>query len=366
MSIHLRALLSTLLFTALLATAVTAQITTQNHMIEPPSGVPVPDDNVVERQPATVTDRVYLPTILKFEVSPDELNMKDRASVVAYYNNHYVGSSTTASEANWTGSIGSCTVGETSQPFRDKVLARINYYRAMAGVENDVIFTDALNAKAQAAALMMSTENDLDHFPGASWGCYSATGAEGASKSNLSLGSMGSDAITSYMQDAGSFNGPVGHRRWILFPWINEMGTGDVPSTPGHNRANALDVLSGGNYDATRNARDTFVAWPPPGYVPHQVVFPRWSLSYNGVDFSNATVSMTIDGVPQTLTIETRDDGTGLPFGEHSIVWRISTMSDGAAWPIPTTDSTVHITVANAVVEGTPTTFEYDVIIIQP
>ena len=44
--------------------------------------------------------------------------------------------------------------------------------------------------------------------------------------------------------------------------------------------------------DVQRPARDGFVAWPPPGFVPYQTVYPRWSFVLRGADFTNATVTM--------------------------------------------------------------------------
>ena len=69
------------------------------------------------------------------------------------------------------------------------------------------------------------------------------------------------------------------------------MGTGDVPSA--NNLWNDLWVFDT-NYSAPRpGTRDGFVAWPPKGYVPYQAVYPRWSFSYPGADFSGASVTMS-------------------------------------------------------------------------
>ena len=79
-----------------------------------------------------------------------------------------------------------CDAGTTSAAFRDSVLLRLNYFRAMAGVPADVTFSDTYNAKAQQAALMMSVNNQLSHNPPTIWQCYTADGAEAAGQ----LGSL--------------------------------------------------------------------------------------------------------------------------------------------------------------------------------
>ena len=142
---------------------------------------------------------------------------------------------------------------------------------------------------------MMSANNQLSHSPSPTWQCYTPEGAAAAGKSDLFLGVYGWDAISGYVRDPGDFNGAVGHRRWILYPQTQTMGTGDLPPTGGSS-SNALWVIDGHVWDPRPATRDMFVAWPPPGYVPYQVVFPRWSFSYPNADFSQASVTMTLDG----------------------------------------------------------------------
>ena len=64
--------------------------------------------------------------------------------------------------------------------FQDATALRVNYFRAMAGVSAAVTFSDALGAKAQQAALMMSANNSLSHFPPTTWLDYTQAGAEAA------------------------------------------------------------------------------------------------------------------------------------------------------------------------------------------
>ena len=148
-----------------------------------------------------------------------------RTFFITYYQN------AAAPAHGWTGDLAACDAGTTSAAFRDAVLLRINYFRAMAGVPAQVTLSDTYNAKAQQAALMMSVNDQLSHNPPATWHCYTADGAEAAGNSNLALGIYGWDAITGYMQDPGTGNGAVGHRRWILYPQTQTMGTGDIPPT---------------------------------------------------------------------------------------------------------------------------------------
>ena len=171
--------------------------------------------------------------------------------------------------------------GTTSSAFRDAVALRVNYYRAMAGVPAVIVFSDEFNRKSQQAALMMSANNQFNHAPPVTWKFYTAEGAEAAGKSNLTLGSTGPLAISSLMSDGNANNTAVGHRRWILYPQTQIMGTGNIPATGGFKATAALWIFDSNFARARPDTRDGFVAWPPPGFVPYQVVFPRWSFTFS-------------------------------------------------------------------------------------
>ncbi len=265
----------------------------------------------------------------------------------------------------WTGSHATCTPGATAAAFRDQVEVRLNYYRAMAGVPAGIAFNGANLPQVQAAALMMSANNALSHEPPPGWTCYSNDGATGALNSNLSLGHDGPEAVDAYMDDFGSENGPVGHRRWILYPQTQLMESGDIPFvSPTQREANALWVLDGHYFDPRPATRDGLVAWPPPGFVPAPVVFNRWSLSYPQADFATATVTVTSNGVPLPLSIQSRNPDAG----ENSIVWLLDGLNANfpSAWPSPPGDLTYHVAVTGVVVAGAPTNFAYDVQVFDP
>lgn len=252
-------------------------------------------------------------------VSGLSVNASQREAVRNFYNALFAASNNV--DMGWTGSISGCASGSTAQTFRDAVALRVNVLRALAGVPAAVTFNDTYNGKAQQAALMMSANNQLDHFPPSSWACYTAVGGEAAGKSNLSLGLAGADAVTfGQLKDDGDNNAVVGHRRWLLYPQTQEMGSGDVAGDDSHRPANVLWVQDSHILDARPAVRDGFVAWPPPGFVPYPLAFARWSLSYPDADFSAATVSMSRAGVAVPVTLETVTNG----YGENTLVWRPS------------------------------------------
>lgn len=290
---------------------------------------------------------------------PLSVNPRNREASRQFYITYYQNAATPA--ILWTGNRDSCTAGATSVFFRDAVFQRLNYYRAMAGVPTLTGFSDTYGGKDQEAALMMSVNGALSHTPPATWTCYTANGAEAAGNSNLALGADGWEAIDLYIADPGVSNGAVGHRRWICYPQTQYMGTGDLPFDTGW-ASNALWVIDEHIWDPRPPTRDGFVAWPPPGYTPYQVVYPRWSFSYPEADFSGATVTMTQNGASVPVVQET----VAIYMGENTLAWIPNGMDSWDSWPQPASDTKYRVSLSNVVIAGSPQTFAYDVTVFDP
>lgn len=285
------------------------------------------------------------------------VNTANREDVRTFYKTIYLASDGVPS--GWNGNVGKGLAGDTSADFKQAIQRRINWFRAMAGVPANITLNPTYSQKAQQAALMMSANNALSHTPPNTWLFYTAAGAEAAGSSNLYLGRNGPSAITGYIDDPGANNGPVGHRRWILYPQTQLMGTGDVDGDSKYRRSNALWVFDSNIWGSRPSTRDQFVAWPPPGFVPYTTVFPRWSLSYPNADFSGATVTMKKNGVQISTTLETVKDG----YGENTVVW----LPQGQNFATkPKTDIVYSVQVSNVLVGGVPRTFSYDVKVFDP
>ena len=284
------------------------------------------------------------------------VNLNSRLAVAELYQTTYLASEGVA--AGWTGNRASCSPGATSQAYADATILRVNYYRAMAGLPGDVVLTNAWNLEAQQAALMMSSQGALSHSPPTNWSCYTPAGADAAGKSNLALGADAAAAIDLYMDDPGSGgNAAVGHRRWILYPPTKIMGTGNIPSGGGL-AANDLWVIGG---SGSRPAQPAWVAWPPPNYVPWQIMpssSGRWSFSYASATFSGASVFMQHAGTNVALTLEAQAQG----YGDNTIVWVPQGIPAGA----PPIDLVYSVTVSNVVVSGQSRVFSYNVTIFDP
>ncbi len=230
----------------------------------------------------------------------------DREAVVDAYRREFGWSSPVI---GWTGDHDNCEPGSSSRRSRLASIRRVNYYRAMAGVPAIVTEDLELTSKAQSAAMMMSAEGTLTHNPSSDFACFTTTGQLAAANSNLYLGRTGPEAIDGYVEDPGVGNADVGHRNTILHPPTQKMGIGNIEASSNGHAANALWVFDDHVFDETSLERprvregDRFVAWPPRGHVPNQLVHPRWSFMLAGADFSSAEVSLYRMGYRSAQTV---------------------------------------------------------------
>lgn len=232
--------------------------------------------------------------------------------------------------ADWDGDVASGIPGTLGAQYRQAILDRVNQYRFMVGL-SDVTFDASYDARAQAAALMMSANHSLDHTPPDTWLHWTPEGYDGASHSNLYLGTSGTDAIDGYMLDPGSSNASfVGHRRWVIQPGRPIFGVGDIPADTGSSNSNALYVSGAGSTPGPYERPD-FVTWPPRGYVPYRLLPDTWSYSFfsgSTVPYLSplTTVTVTLDGVPQA--VEILNPGTGPQYGmSPALVWSVPRMT---------------------------------------
>lgn len=269
---------------------------------------------------------------------------QSRADVVSLFNTRYTPS--LGVPVGWTGSVAGCVPGVTSAAFEAATIQMANYFRTMAGLPT-VTLDPARTPGAQAAALIMKAQGALSHNPPNNWACWTQAGFDSAGKSNLFLGVTGAEAVAGYMDDTGVPS--LGHRRWIIYPPQIQIGTGSTDTT------NALDVT--GPFGA-RPATPEYVSWPPPGFVPFQVVYNTWSFAYPGADFTGATVTMTQGGTPVQVNVVQLPNG----FGDPGISWIPQGLGTGAG----VADRSFSVTVSNVVIAGTPRTFSYIVTVIDP
>ncbi|MGI9595011.1 MAG: CAP domain-containing protein [Acidimicrobiales bacterium] len=313
------------------------------------------------------------------------IDTSNRDAVAVAYGTEYAAGSP---DMDWTGNYETCDAGDASERLAMATLRRVNFYRAMAGVPAGVTLSAEYSRKAQHAALAMSATGRLSHTPDDSFDCLSSTGREAAANSNLYLGRTGPTAIDGYIEDPGDRNRDVGHRNTILHPPTSEIGVGHVQGSGTAYPANALWVFDEAVFADNPALREPegFVAWPPRGFVPPELVYPRWSFGLIDANFDNATVTMTADGQPIELEVVARlsqkgyvpspiivwepvaDPGSDDPSTDAGVVGtgaaREGLAGDGLLTIDAAYDTSIDIVIAGVVVDGAEVSFFYSVVVM--
>lgn len=303
------------------------------------------------------------------------IDTTNRAQVIAAYESAF-GLGAVGVDMQWNGDTSMCLPGTTSAEWRQSVINRINYYRAMAGVPAIVTESVDLSAMAQAAALSNAAETEqrlasgesiqgvISHALPTDRPCYSSVAGEAVAASNLFVGLTGPAAIDGYMVDPGPGNTSAGHRNWLLHPPSIHVGIGGVPALDSPGYANDVLYVAGpGFWDpnpALRRA-DGGVAWPAEGFMPGELLAPRWSFSLRGADFSGATVHVASNGsaIPVEVDHQSLAGHNYAPFA--SLVWvpdqaRINTN--------PAIDTNYDVTITGVKVADVEQLIRYSVTIV--
>ena len=151
-------------------------------------------------------------------------------------------------------------------------------------------------------------------------------------------------------------------------PQLEQIGSGDVVDSADNFRVNVLYLITSSNLNAARpGPRDGFVAWPPPGYVPYQVVHPYWSFSIAGADLISASVRMLKDGMPISVTVAP----VVMRYGDNTLAWVPLGLDAGDStvrWPQPESghESVYTVIVDHVGVNNAYRSFAYTVTVIDP
>jgi Cysteine-rich secretory protein family len=324
---------------------------------------------------------LILPTLVFTGSTTDEILLKQKAA--GDFKKSIIDTEITSpDELGWTGNTKSCKQGKISAEMYKRMLTRINYFRRLAGVNDEVYLDSSWNKYAQAAALIMYSSNTLTHSPTPAMKCYSKTGKEGAETSNLGsiVGASIKMIVADDIQDAGESNKDCGHRRWILYSQAIKMGVG---ATPGSTAIRVFQKSEEEIKDTSqfRGIVPAYFAYPFQGYIPYQVVYPKWSFSipseqYTAVDFRTATVTVTAGAKTLATTIINRGDQR---FGDPSLIWNMKVLKEDYEYDYYNMsnkkdgfkaagllDQKITVKIKNVRVDGEVKNYEYSFTIFSP
>ncbi|MCG5256180.1 MULTISPECIES: CAP domain-containing protein [Acinetobacter calcoaceticus/baumannii complex] len=131
--------------------------------------------------------------------------------------------------------INNCYAGKLSAKFRNEFLNEINKARTLHGLPS-ITYDYAREDEMMQTALILAANNILTHYPEPNTDCYSDIGAVGAKTSSLEMGVRQNkydyspaESITNMVHDKlNLFAGDVGHRLWMLNPFLQKSAYGSV------------------------------------------------------------------------------------------------------------------------------------------
>lgn len=272
--------------------------------------------------------------------------------------------------------VGACAPGALTSEYQKRILGRVNQIRLHHELPT-IRFAKAEAPAAQAAALVAVANAKLSHSPSPSAFCYSDAAAESSSESLLFL-SAGNQVgnvrdpdrfLADWLRDSDVWS--LGHRRWLLDPFVSEMAFGFVQGKPHVDFpyqpvvGAALHVVDDADVDLSGWPSD-FVAYPY-GIYPAGFVDDDWLLSFSVVAdkskrlgsverVSFATTSVTV-GEASGAVLAVHDvqgayDLTGLP---NVLTWRV----DGLTAGVPYT-----VRVSGVEVDQAPRDYEYEFLLV--
>lgn len=243
-----------------------------------------------------------------------------------------------------------CQAGQLTLQAKQSVLSKVNEIRALHGLGR-VSYDEESSEQMMQTALMMSANQQLDHYPLSSWKCYSATGAAGAASSNLYMirGRGFTESITTLENDivAWLIDENVessGHRRWLLDPFLTRVAYGSVSDMDSVDkiRASSLKVIYSNNNAAV--AKQEVIAYPmgnypkayfkDNAYLSVSILDNAVSSSANkNIDYSAATVKVVLRGdiAQEIRSLSYSNNGMGLP---NHLQFKLSQVKENAIYDV--------------------------------
>ncbi|TFF39639.1 CAP domain-containing protein [Mucilaginibacter psychrotolerans] len=242
--------------------------------------------------------------------------------------------------------IQNCQAGSLNKSSKQAALARVNYIRGLHKLP-PVSYNTAGDELVQQSALINAANAVLDHSPDASFACYTSNGAIGSGNSNLGISL--STQVRDFSDDKNvdrwlteEYSQTIGHRRWLLDPFLKYVAYGRVDGKPkksnyGFVSAASLKVINDEVADI-RYLNVEYVGYPyadyptalflKNGYLSFSALYDRlneWNNSY--IKYNTAVIEVTTDNGQQlrVSSISYDNDSEGLP---NSIQWKTEGLKD--------------------------------------
>lgn len=263
--------------------------------------------------------------------------------------------------------IDSCDAGLLKMSDKLAVLTELNAVRALHRLP-PVTYDSSADIYTQKSALIGVANAQLTHTPSPNVICYSDEGAQGSGQSNLFLAGgytpASAESIARFLVDDNVAS--LGHRRWVLHPFLSQTSFGRVDGQPRsgstlRHTATSLRVL--GYPDANLAGTDiNYVAYPEGSY-PAKYFKHGWFMSFSvladkGSTFANGQSAVSFNGA--TIQV-TNAGGTALAISDQSANYAGYGLPNIVQWKVAGTQNNIEYTVriGNVTVGGQARNYQY-------
>jgi hypothetical protein len=193
-------------------------------------------------------------------------------------------------------------------------LDAVNLVRFIAGVPDDVELDDEYIDLCQHGAVLLNANNVLTHYPAKPANMpqnFFNKGYEATTNANIATVQLPSRSVYLYMEDDDASNYTVvGHRRWILHPFMKKTGFG-----VGATEMGVMYSTDGWSWSSSSTVDYEYIAWPSPGAFPLTFINNNtpWSITVNAQKYGTPNYNNVV------VTLKDLTRGTVWTFSENTV-----------------------------------------------
>lgn len=282
---------------------------------------------------------------------------------------------TTASYYDLQSDVKGCKSGVINDFTRNQVLSAVNDVRKLHGLE-PVSYNKDFEPMVAEAALAMAAQGTTSHTIDSTWLCYSDLAQKGAKLSSLHVGISTkplanltpADTIVAFMRE--NMSNSLGHRRWLLSPFLKEtsfgLADGATNTRLGYAFSGALYMYNPDTHFSQTTTSPLGIYPYPVGNYPkkyynkgdrlsvfvlnNQTAFTNYIDNNASVDYSKATITVTDSEGKAHEATDVKYDNLG------------QGVKNNLSFLLPDFDYGVKYTVKidNVVVAGVSQNYQYD------
>lgn len=187
-----------------------------------------------------------------------------------------------------------CQAGVLHPQQKQTAIRVLNHIRHLHGL-SPVSYDEQSDQEVMSASLLFVANRALSHTPRPTWKCYHQLGADGALKSNIVLTRHArpnfpeEDIIGYLIDDRRTQHIEIGHRRWLLDPFLKKVAYGSVwDQHSGGFSGSALKVAYDPQHQQQKAVlKQPYVAYPMGNY-PAQYFSPNVPFSFSVVEYPHS------------------------------------------------------------------------------